>query len=145
MLDANIKIIVNDTHVNIQELVKDFTNKSDSMIESYDIKKNAHVKCNINATRRSDTQHFIYIETQTGDNIILTGDQKIYDPEKQQWLRADKVTTTNNLFVRHETDKHAKVSNVHKIKNNLLKDVYTLVVDNTQCFFANNILVHNAS
>lgn len=145
MLDSNTKIIVDGECMRIQDFVKDFVSKSDSLIESYDTKKNKQAKCHVNATRSSDTHHFIFIETETGDNVILTGDQKIYDPVKQQWTRADKITTTGAHVVQYEIDKHIKVVNVHKIKNNTIKDVYTLIVDDTQCFFANNILVHNAT
>tara|TARA_R110000772_G_scaffold57914_3_gene131040 strand:+ start:2227 stop:2649 length:423 start_codon:yes stop_codon:yes gene_type:complete len=140
MLPSTTAIDVNSKTRDIDYIVKNITS-GDMLVRSYNIKKRTPSDSNVVATRSSSSKDFIYIQTTSGTSIILTHDHKIYIDS--DWIRADRLSI--GLPVLNSELKETKIIDIHKIHNNTSQKVYNLTIENTQCFFANDILVHNDS
>lgn len=71
--------------------------------------------------------------------LICTKDHKIYTDKG--WINADKITRKDNVYSYFYTLKKIKL--VKKEYNGII-DTYDLSVEKSNCFVANNILVHNS-
>lgn len=140
MLPSTTVISVNSEIHDIEHIVKNLTSV-DMNIKSYNIKKKIHTNSNVVATRSSSSKDFIYIQITTGESIILTHDHKIY--ANNEWVRADKLPTGSTIL--NSELNQSSVIEMHKIHNDISQKVYNLTIEDTQCFFANDILVHNDS
>ena len=110
-------------------------------VKSYSITKNKIVDSDVIATRSSSSKDFIYIQVESGESVILTHDHKIY--VNNEWLRADKVSPGSTIL--NSKLNQSVIIETHKIQNNTSRKIYNLTIEDTQCFFANDILVHNDS
>ena len=140
MLPSTTVTNVNSESHDIDYIVNNLTSV-DMSVRSYSIKKNKIVDCDVIATRSSSSKDFIYIKTQSGESVILTHDHKIY--VNSEWLRADKVSSGSTILNSELVQ--SVIVETHKIKNNSSRKIYNLTIEDTQCFFANDILVHNDS
>lgn len=140
MLPLATVIHVNSEDHDIDYIVNNITS-IDMYIKSYNIKKSKIIDSVVIATRSSTSKDFIYIQTDSGESIILTHDHKIF--ADGEWIRADKITTGAEVI--NIDLKQTTVVDIHKIHNNVSQRVYNLAIEDTQCFFANNLLVHNDS
>lgn len=140
MLPSTTVISVNSEIHDIEHIVKNLTSV-DMNIKSYNIKKKIHTNSNVVATRSSSSKDFIYIQITTGESIILTHDHKIY--ANNEWVRADKLPAGSTIL--NSELNQSSVIEMHKIHNDISQKVYNLTIEDTQCFFANDILVHNDS
>lgn len=140
MLPSTTVINVNSEIHDIEHIVKNLTSV-EMDIKSYNIKKKEYTNSNVVATRSSSSKDFIYIQTNTGESIILTHDHKIY--ANNEWIRADKIPTGSTVL--NSELNQSSVIEMHKIHNDISQRVYNLTIEGTQCFFANDILVHNDS
>jgi hypothetical protein len=140
--DTEVVIMTNETQVstNIAILLDMITTQDVIEIASYDSKK---VAATVSSVRTSDCKDFVYIKCEQGDTLVLTHDHKIYIPETKQWTRADCVTKGTKLL-KHDGTK-STIQACHVISDVAPSRVYSLAVTPTQCYFANNILVHNES
>lgn len=140
MLPQNTLISGPVDDLNILEIVKNFDFNQELTVMSYTGKK--IVESLVTSTRRSDTRDLLLIETDYHEvKLILTPDHKVYDVNTKKFIRATEIKT--GVSLKHIDDIDINVVKVRKIKNNALEDVYTLTVDETQCFFASGVLVHN--
>ena len=140
MLPSTTVISVNSESHDIDYIVNNLTSV-DMSVKSYSIKKNKLVDCDVIATRSSSSKDFIYIQSETGESIILTHDHKIY--ADNEFIRADRVSAGSTILNSELTQ--STVIETHKIHNDISQKVYNLTIEDTQCFFANDILVHNDS
>ena len=140
MLPSTTVIDVNSESHDIDYIVNNLTS-IDMTIKSYNIKKSEVTSSTVISTRSSSSKDLIYIQTDTGEAVILTHDHKIY--VDNEWIRADKLSpgqVTLNSKLKQST-----IIDMHKIHNDISQKVYNLTIEDTQCFFANDILVHNDS
>ena len=140
MLPSTTVINVNSKSHDIEYIVNNLTSV-DMSIKSYILKKNKIVDSDVIATRSSSSRDFIYIQAESGESVILTHDHKIY--VNSEWIRADKVSTGSTIL--NSGLNQSVITETHKIQNNTSRKVYNLTIEDTQCFFANDILVHNDS
>lgn len=140
--DTDVVLTTDDNQVQtkIADILDMITTQDEIMIESYDSKM---VSASISSVRTSDCKNFIYIKCEQGDTIILTHDHKVFIPETKQWVRADNITRDMKLLKRDGTK--SAIQSCHTISDVSPSRVYSLAVSPTQCYFANNILVHNES
>lgn len=140
MLPSTTVINVNSEERDLDYIIESLTSV-DMSIKSYAVKKKKIITSDVVATRSSSSKDFIYIQVETGESIILTHDHKIY--VDSEWLRADKIAV--GLTVLNSELEQTKIVDMHKIHNDMNQKVYNLTIEDTQCFFANDILVHNDS
>jgi intein/homing endonuclease len=140
MLPSTTAISVNSEIHDMEYIVKSMTSV-EMNIESYNIKNKKLTSSNVVATRSSSSKDFIYIQIESGESIILTHDHKIYT--NNEWIRADKIPTGSTIL--NSKLNQLKVIEMHKIHNDISQKVYNLTIEDTQCFFANDMLVHNDS
>jgi len=140
MLPSTTVINVNSEERDLDYIIESLTSV-DMSIKSYAVKKKKIITSDVVATRSSSSKDFIYIQVETGESIILTHDHKIY--VDSEWLRADKIAV--GLTVLNSELEQTKIVDMHKIHNDMTQKVYNLTIEDTQCFFANDILVHNDS
>lgn len=140
MLPSTTVINVNSEERDLDYIIESLTSV-DMSIKSYAVKKKKIITSDVVATRSSSSKDFIYIQVETGESIILTHDHKIY--ADSEWLRADKIAV--GLTVLNSELEQTKIVDMHKIHNDMTQKVYNLTIEDTQCFFANDILVHNDS
>ena len=140
MLPSTTVINVNSEERDLDYIIESLTSV-DMSIKSYTVKKKKIITSDVVATRSSSSKDFIYIQVETGESIILTHDHKIY--VDSEWLRADKIAV--GLTVLNSELEQTNIVDMHKIHNDMTQKVYNLTIEDTQCFFANGILVHNDS
>lgn len=142
MIPKNTNIATPEDTMSIMEITDDFTNEGETLVTTYNIKSKSHEPSCVLSTRRSTTHDMVFIETDYDEvKIIVTHDQRVYIKNKKQFLRPDKIQTGDQL--QHLDDIDVRVIKMHKIKNTLSEQVYTLIVNENQNFYANDILIHN--
>lgn len=138
MLPSNTVISCTEDDMTIKEIVTGFDFTDDVRVVSFNKRK--LIESSISSTRKSDTRDLILIETDYDEvKLIVTPDQKIYDMKKKIYTRAQDLTC--NVKLKHVDGIDINVTKVRKITNNTLEDVYTLTVDDTQCYFAGGVLI----
>ena len=140
MLPSTTAISVNSESHDIEYIMNNLTTV-DMTIKSYIIKRNKIIDSNVISTRSSSSKDFIYIQTISGEAIILTHDHKIY--ANNEFVRADKISPSSTVL--NSKLEQTAIIDMHKIHNDISQKVYNLTIEDTQCFFANDILVHNDS
>ena len=137
--DTTVIIIEQDDHtpVTLTEMVERISAGQELQVLSRDrsIKPGDVVN-----TRGSDSKDFVYIGTEN-HSVILTPDHKVYEPVRKEWMSASMVSSL--CYVLDSDNNHVPVVSTHTISDKLSKKTITLTVSPGQCFFANNILVHN--
>lgn len=124
----------------ILEIVKEFDFDDEVKVMSYNGKK--IVESLVTSTRKCDTRDLLLIETDYDEvKLIVTPEHRVYDSTAKKFTRAMDIK--NGATLKHIDEIDTKVTKVRKITNNALEDVYTLTIDETQCFFASGVLVHN--
>ena len=140
MLPKNTVITTEEDDMKVLEIVKDFGFDKTLNVLSFDGKK--AVMAPVTSTRRSDTRDLLLIECDYNEiKLILTPDHKVYDLVDKKFTRAMDLKTGTSL--KHVDDIDIHVTGVRNIQNTSLEDVYTLTIDETQCFYADGVLVHN--
>jgi len=122
----------------LPEILDMICTDSELIIESY---KSKLTTATISSIRTSDSKDFVYIKTCCDSMLMMTPDHKIYLPENKEWVRAENVS--KGLCVLLSNGTTSEISSTHIIADNTVSRVYSLAISPTQCFFANNILVHN--
>lgn len=140
--DTNVVLVTDDNQVqaNIAQMLDMIVSEDVIEIESYDTKM---VAATVSSVRTSDCKDFVYIKCEQGDTLVLTHDHKIYTPETKQWVRADNITKEMKLLKRDGSQ--SAIQACHVISDVTPSRVFSLAVTPTQCYFANNTLVHNES
>ena len=140
MLPKNTVIATPEDDMTVLEIVQNFGFDQTLNITSFDGKK--CVIAPVTSTRRSDTRDLLLIECDYNEiKLILTPDHKVYDLGNKKFVRAMDLKAKTKL--KHVDDIDIHVTGVRNIQNTALEDVYTLTIDETQCFFADGVLVHN--
>jgi len=83
----------------------------------------------------------IRIKTSNGDTLICTKEHLFYT--RNGWVKAKDLLLTKELFCINNP---YTIANWFQIKNITIgteQEVYDIEVQDTHCFFANNILIHN--
>lgn len=106
---------------------------------TFDGKKTTHSE--IVNTRVCSSHDFVYIKVESGDTLVMTPEQKIYDPVKAEWTKSGELNMSASLL--HADNKPVRIEELHTIHDQIASKVCTLTIANTQCYFANNLLVHN--
>lgn len=140
--DTDVILLNESEHenVNIAQLLDMITSEDEIVIMSFDKRVEQGV---VSSIRTSDCKDFIYIKCETGDTLVLTHDHKVYIPDEKTWMRADAVVCGKKLLSSDGTV--TTIVSTHTINDTTPSRVYSLAVTPTQCYFANNILVHNES
>jgi hypothetical protein len=140
--DTDVILLNEGEHekIKITRLLDMITSEDKIIVESYDKRPEQGV---VSSVRTSDCKDFIYIKCDTGDTLVLTHDHKIYIPEDRAWMRADAVVCGKKLL--SSDGSMATITSAHTISDTTPSRVFSLAVTPTQCYFANNILVHNES
>ena len=140
--DTDIILLNEGEHENVKiaQLLDMITSEDEIVIESYDKRVERGV---VSSVRTSDCKDFIYIKCETGDTLVLTHDHKVYIPDEKSWMRADTIVCGKRLLSSDGTT--TEIVSTHTISDTTPSRVYSLAVTPTQCYFANNILVHNES
>ena len=140
MLPKNTVIATEEDDMSVLEIVQNFGFDKLLNVLSFDGKKD--VMATVTSTRRSDTRNLLLIECGYNEiKLILTPDHKVYDLHNRKFTRAMDLKTGTPL--KHVDDIDIHVTGVRNIQNTSLEDVYTLTIDETQCFYADGVLVHN--
>lgn len=142
MIPENTNISTPEDTLPIKELVDEFATKEDTVVTTHNVKTHKNEEALVVSTRRSNTHDLVFVETDYDEvKLIITHDQRVYIKNKKQFLRPDKIHAGDQL--QHVDGISVNVVKIHKIKNTLSDQVYTIVVDKNQNFFANDILIHN--
>lgn len=142
MLPKNTVITCAEDDLTLQEIIEQFNHKNDIFVRSYDPKKGKDLECLIPSTRRTRVTDMTFVETDYDEvKLILTHDHRVYVEDEQKFIRASMLKT--GMKLKHVDGIDVKVVKVYKLTQPVPADVYTLTVDKTQCFYANQILVHN--
>ena len=137
--EATVIVIEQDEQIvkTITEIAEDITNGESVHVLSRDRSIRPGEVVN---TRGSDSKDFVYVGTEK-HNIILTPDHKLYDPVRKEWIAAMSINTSHHVLTSDK--ENLPVTSTHKIADVMSQRTLTLTVTPGQCFFANNILVHN--
>ena len=112
-------------------------------VKSYDKNSDSISWENILAAKNMGmSSSLVEIVTENKNIINCTFDHKIFTKNKG-WVEASKILTTDILL-----DHNCVESKVSDISIKMMFEpvsVYDIKVENTECFFANNILVHNCT
>ena len=142
MLPKNTVITCTEDDLTLQEVVEQFNQKNDVFVRSYDHKKRKDLECLVPSTRSSSVTDMTFGETDYDEvKLILTHDHRVYSVDQQKFIRSTLLLPGTQL--KHVDGIDVKVVKVYKLTQPVPTDVYTLTVDKTQCFYANQILVHN--
>ena len=137
LLTTQISISGKDTPVTLEEILEQ--PMGDYSVLSYNGKKNTYSMM-VN-TRVCTSHDFIYIKTDTNDTLVLTPDQKMYEPAKKEWVPAGNLNKGTYLLLANNNQ--TKIEEIHTIKDQIASRVCSLTIAETKSFYANNILVHN--
>lgn len=144
MLPSNTLItLCKDSQIEISSIVDDFKPGVDAKILGCHEKSNKRVTAEVMSTRSSSAKDFIYITTSSGEHLKITPPQKIFNAGEKSWIYAHQVAIGTQLLKSDRTI--TEVVDVHEIHDKVSVKVYTLTIDTTQNYYANNILVHNTS
>ena len=124
----------------LPEILEMICTDDELIIESYESKITT---ATISSIRTSDSKDFLYLKTCCDNTLMLTPDHKIYLPETKEWIRAENMS--KGLCVLMSDGSTSEILSTHIIADNTASRVYSLAITPTQCYFANNILVHNES
>jgi hypothetical protein len=142
MVPENTNILTPEDTLTIKEMVDEFVSRQETKVISYNVKKQVKEESVVVSTRRSTTHDLYYIETDYDEvKVLVTHDQRIYIKNQSAFYRPERIKINDQLL--HADGIDVNVVKVHKIKNTLSDQVYTLIVDNNYNFFANDILIHN--
>ena len=142
MLPKNTVITCAEDDLTLQEVIEQFNQRNDVFGCSYDYKKKKNLECLVPSTRRSSVTDMTFVETDYDEvKLILTHDHRVFSVDQQKFIRATLLTPGTRL--KHVDDIDVKVVKVYKLTQPVPTDVYTLTVNKTQCYYANQILVHN--
>ena len=98
--------------------------------------------CKILNKWKKGKKETIKIETEDEEFIICTKDHKIYT--KNGWVNAINLSLDDKVICLDKKDNSLTIwKNIKTISRNEIQNVYDIEVENTHCFFANGILVHN--
>lgn len=137
---------INEDGVNVLMSIKDFVDswKEDSnvLVKSYDTYKKEIVYSKVLDAGLTGKSAVYEIIDNIGVSIKATPDHKIYTSNKGYVSAKDIIcgdTLVRDTTVNTETSSVVTAIKVHPIEI----DVYDIKVENTECFFANSVLVHN--
>jgi hypothetical protein len=125
--------------IDIESVVKSFRHDTNMLVMSYD--GNNITRNEVASTRSSDSKDFICIQYGDNNSIVLTPTQRLYEPRLKKYIKASDINASNTILTS-QLDL-MPVTHKHNIKNTQTASVYTISVSNDQCFFANDVLVHN--
>lgn len=115
---------------------------TEATVKSFDVNTNEVRWEKVSAAAQTSTvTELIEIEDETGHVIRCTPDHLIYT-KNRGYVKAEELST-NDLLVC-STSNHSSIAKI----TTLLVDsteVYDITVPETECFFANDILVHNCA
>jgi ribonucleotide reductase alpha subunit len=130
--------------VKLKTFVENYTKYNNPVVRSFDGDKITwgHVTA---AAQTTVVDELYVITTRDGKVIRCTGNHKIYT-KNRGYVEAQYLTPEDDLF-----EYNSKLSEELYKENSVVKvsvaktPVYDITVDTTECFFANDILVHNCS
>ena len=129
----------NYNKIDIESVVKTFRHDTDILVMSYD--GNNITRNSVASTRSSDSKDFVCVQYGDNNSIVLTPTQRVYDPKAKKYIKAMDINMTNTILTSQLDI--MQVTHKHDIKNTQSTNVYTISISNDQCFFANDVLVHN--
>jgi hypothetical protein len=142
MVTDTTNISTTDGDLQIKEIVDALCHKRDTHIYSYDTKRRKMINATVSSTRGSSTRELIYIETDYDEvKILLTNKHRVFVLGDKRFKRADELLKGESL--KHIDGIDVNVIKIHTINNNTHQQVYTLTTDSSDCYFANNILIHS--
>lgn len=134
-------VTTNDGTKSVRELAEFGGN---FVVQSYDATVGKIVHATACAFKTKENALVMKIATSDGKSIVSTPDHEIYT--QGGWVHASDVTLDDKILVMNKTSANDFVEWVDVVEVTSTtgrEDVYDLSVDETHCFFANDILVHN--
>ena len=125
-------------NMSVVDLVEQFQFTGEIDVVSYD---RAQTTGQIANTRCSTGKDFIYIQAGDVGPLIVTPDSRIYQPKSKEWIRASEINNGNEIL--HVSGDYIPVTETHTIRDRNMGKIYTVTITPTQCYYANNILIHN--
>jgi ribonucleotide reductase alpha subunit len=131
------------TVMSIKDVVESMSSGNLYKVKSYDKNSDSISWENILAAKNMGmSSSLVEIVTENNKTIGCTLDHKIFT-KNRGWIEASKVLVTDILL-----DGSCVESKISDIGIKMMFEpisVYDIKVENTECFFANNILVHNCT
>lgn len=124
--------------VSIKEFVEKFNTYENVMVKTYNDGQICYKPVS-NAGITGTSNELIRIETESGNIIECTENHLIYT-QNRGWVEAGKLLDEDNLVSINNNEKC--------ITSRLIiptEPVYDITVPDTECFYANNVLVHNCA
>lgn len=138
---VNIRVGTNEDEstLKMKHLVKFFNSSSkDVFVESWDTIKNKRVWNKVKAAALMNPDAKVLKITGKGFDISTTPDHKFFTKDKG-WLEAEFIDSQEVLNIKGKWVK----ANVRDDDEYI--EVFDITVENSHCFFANNVLVHNCA
>ena len=125
----------------MKDIADTFTLSTDLEVNSYNIKKKRIDTGKIGLTKTTSSKDYVLLKTEDETSLIITLDHKIFDADKEEWVRAQFFKPGNNVLTSDLTV--AEIVETHRIRNDRADKVYTFSVPDYENYFANGILIHN--
>ena len=130
-IDGKIKTV---SMIQLNEL---FKTEDNILVKSYDTSKESEVWSKVTASAlMNKSAKVIGITMDSGAGLICTPDHKIYANGK--WVEAKELAGNSKLV---EIEGNGSIEYIEYLDTEI--PVYDITVEDTHCFFANDILVHN--
>lgn len=141
--DTYIAVLSGDqfSNVIITQAIDMFIESTEVYVASHDGKK--ITSSSISNTRATDSKDFISIQFETAKSLVLTPEHQVYIVEDKQWKRAAQLRTGQHVLT--SDNKPKKITSTHIIRDLISHKIYALAVTPDQCYFANDVLIHNES
>lgn len=136
MLVEQTNLVTSNGQQTLGEILEAFNSGEDVRVQC---KHKKNILDDVANTRISTSHDFIYMQQSTGDSLIMTPDHRVYDPVKNEWVRASDIS--KGTHVLSLSGEHNEVVDHHKIKNPIASRVITISLGTSDCFYANNTLV----
>lgn len=127
-------------NVKISDVIDMFIEQPNVDVLSHDGKK--ITASMISNTRSTDARDFVSLQFEDTKSLILTPDHQVYTTDKQ-WKRAQALHAGE--FVLSFENKPKKITSTHTVRDLISRRIYALAVSPDQCYFANDVLIHNES
>lgn len=137
--DSLVDIKINDKFktVSMIQLNELFKTEDNILVKSYDTSKESEVWSKVTASAlMNKSAKVIGITMDSGAGLICTPDHKIYANGK--WVEAKELAGNSKLV---EIEGNGSIEYIEYLDTEI--PVYDITVEDTHCFFANDILVHN--
>lgn len=141
--DTYITVLSGEQHCNVKisQVIDMFIEQPEVHVVSHDGKKVSNSV--VSNTRATDSKDFISIQFEDAKSLVLTQEHQVYVVEDKQWKRAHQLHTGQHVL--SSDNKSKKITSTHIVRDLISHKIYALAVTPDQCYYANDVLIHNES